>query len=216
MNRFVANQYDDGTFHTIGVEFLNKDLEVDGIKYTLQIWDTAGQERFRALRTPFYRGSDVCLLCYAIDDHESFESLPNWRDEFLKYADIPGEQQFPFIVVGNKNDLPSSERHVSLDEVTAWCDVNQISSHIETSAKQSKNVSEAFAMAVQQWIRMERYADRRQAGTDLVDLTRRVNVTGSSGGCCGGGGASGNSNSSSRDSSASRGNNMNVDRNNQL
>lgn len=213
MNRFVANQYDDGTFHTIGVEFLNKDLEVDGVKYTLQIWDTAGQERFRALRTPFYRGSDVCLLCYAIDDHDSFDSLANWREEFLKYADIPSEQQFPFIVVGNKNDLPATERNVTMEEVTAWCDVNQISSHIETSAKQSKNVTEAFGLAVKQWIRMERSADREQRGVDLVDLTRRVNVSGSNGGCCGG---SGNSSGGSRDSSASRGNNMSVDRNNQL
>jgi hypothetical protein len=37
MNRFVANQYDDASFHTIGVEFLNKDIEVEGIKYTLQV-----------------------------------------------------------------------------------------------------------------------------------------------------------------------------------
>jgi Ras-related protein Rab-9A len=28
------------------VEFLNKDLEVDGHFVTMQIWDTAGQERF--------------------------------------------------------------------------------------------------------------------------------------------------------------------------
>lgn len=215
MNRFVANQYDDGTFHTIGVEFLNKDIELDGVKYTLQIWDTAGQERFRALRTPFYRGSDVCLLCYAVNEHESFESLPAWRNEFLKYADIPGEQQFPFIVVGNKNDLPQSERHVSLEEVSSWCQANNISSHIETSAKQSKNVTQAFALAVQQWLRMERHADREQGRTDLVDLTKRVNVSGSNGGCCGSGSSS-SSNQNSRDNSQSRGNNMNVDRNNQL
>lgn len=212
MNRFVANQYDDGTFHTIGVEFLNKDIDVDGVKYTLQIWDTAGQERFRALRTPFYRGSDVCLLCYAVNDYDSFQSLPNWRDEFLKYADIPGQQQFPFVVVGNKNDLPASERQISLDEVAAWCDANGITSHIETSAKQSRNVAESFVMAVRQWILMERKTDREQGrGVDLVDLTKRVNVSGGSTGCCGGGGSSG-----SRESSVSRGNNMSFDRNNQL
>lgn len=70
MNRFVTNVFDENSFHTIGVEFLNKDIEVDGEKYTLQvrqcnfddrlvircsnlliffrqIWDTAGQERFK-------------------------------------------------------------------------------------------------------------------------------------------------------------------------
>ena len=37
MNRFVSNRYNEYNFHTIGVEFMNKDIEVDGIKYTLQV-----------------------------------------------------------------------------------------------------------------------------------------------------------------------------------
>ncbi|XP_015343519.1 ras-related protein Rab-9A isoform X2 [Marmota monax] len=59
MNRYVTNKFDAQLFHTIGVEFLNKDLEVDGHFVTMQIWDTAGQERFRSLRTPFYRGNKI-------------------------------------------------------------------------------------------------------------------------------------------------------------
>lgn len=37
MNRFVSDHYDENSFHTIGVEFLKKDLVVDGLKYTLQV-----------------------------------------------------------------------------------------------------------------------------------------------------------------------------------
>ena len=43
MTRFVRNQFHTQSFHTIGVEFLNKDITVKGEAYTLQIWDTAGQ-----------------------------------------------------------------------------------------------------------------------------------------------------------------------------
>lgn len=50
MKRYVTNKFDAQLFHTIGVEFLNKDLEVDGHFVTKQIWDTVGQERFRSLR----------------------------------------------------------------------------------------------------------------------------------------------------------------------
>lgn len=39
MNRFVSNRYDENNFHTIGVEFMNKDVNVDGEKYTLQVSD---------------------------------------------------------------------------------------------------------------------------------------------------------------------------------
>lgn len=41
MTRFVHNKYDDQTYHTIGVEFLTREVELNGVFYTLQIWDTA-------------------------------------------------------------------------------------------------------------------------------------------------------------------------------
>ncbi|KAK3879246.1 hypothetical protein Pcinc_016169 [Petrolisthes cinctipes] len=115
MNRFVTDRFDEHSFHTIGVEFLNKEIELGGETYTLQIWDTAGQERFKSLRTPFYRGSDMCLLTYAVDDPPSFKNLETWRKEFVYYADVKAD--FPFLVVGNKIDL---ERRVTTEEAEAW------------------------------------------------------------------------------------------------
>lgn len=37
MNRFVSNHFDSHSFHTVGVEFFNKDIRVDGETYTLQV-----------------------------------------------------------------------------------------------------------------------------------------------------------------------------------
>ncbi|KAK8743320.1 hypothetical protein OTU49_001372 [Cherax quadricarinatus] len=37
MNRFVTDRFDEHSFHTIGVEFLNKEIELGGETYTLQI-----------------------------------------------------------------------------------------------------------------------------------------------------------------------------------
>lgn len=37
MNRFVKNHFDEHSFHTIGVEFMNKEIQVDGENYTLQV-----------------------------------------------------------------------------------------------------------------------------------------------------------------------------------
>lgn len=183
MNRFVSNQFDEHSFHTIGVEFLNKDIEIDGETYTLQIWDTAGQERFKTLRTPFYRGSDICLLTYAIDDKCSYRNLQMWKNEFLYYADIKENIQFPFIVVGNKSDVPAEEREVSQLELETWCNENSITSFIETSAKTANNVQEAFKMAVQHWLKLESRADKIDAVVnDTVDLRKRQSENRTS--CC--------------------------------
>ena len=37
MNRYVSNKFDSHSFHTIGVEFLNKEVVVDDQSYTIQV-----------------------------------------------------------------------------------------------------------------------------------------------------------------------------------
>lgn len=147
IQRFVSNKFDPSLFHTIGVEFLNKDIEVDGGRYTLQIWDTAGQERFKSLRTPFYRGTDCCLLTFALDDAQSFQNIAMWKKEFLYYADVKDPDEFPFVVLGNKSDL-GTERKVNAEEAQQWCGLNGRVPYFETSAKDAVNVDMAFAAAI--------------------------------------------------------------------
>jgi len=151
MNVYVSGKFSADSFHTIGVEFLIKEIEVDGKKVALQIWDTAGQERYRSLRTPFYRGSDCCLLTFSVDDAASFNNLSMWVREFVYYADIgAGEgcdpenmtSQFPFVVIGNKAD-DGVTRVVSTEEALEWCQNHSIP-YYETSARDAVNVDEAF------------------------------------------------------------------------
>ncbi|OAD61834.1 Ras-related protein Rab-9A [Eufriesea mexicana] len=181
MNRFVSNHFDEHSFHTIGVEFLNKDIEINGEAYTLQIWDTAGQERFKTLRTPFYRGSDICLLTYAVDDITSFKNLALWRSEFLYYADVQEGSTFPFIIVGNKVDVPDSEKQVSTEEAQAWCAKNGDPPLVETSAKDATNVEAAFGAAVAAWAQLEARLERPLV-EDTVDLSKQQSPHRSS--CC--------------------------------
>uniref|UniRef100_A0A8C2N253 small monomeric GTPase n=1 Tax=Cricetulus griseus TaxID=10029 RepID=A0A8C2N253_CRIGR len=54
--RFKDGAFLAGTFiSTVGIDFRNKVLDVDGMKVKLQIWDTAGQERFRSVTHAYYR-----------------------------------------------------------------------------------------------------------------------------------------------------------------
>ncbi|XP_029377240.1 ras-related protein Rab-9A-like isoform X1 [Echeneis naucrates] len=178
MNRFVTNKFDSHLFHTIGVEFLNKELEVDGQHVTLQIWDTAGQERFRSLRTPFYRGSDCCLLTFSLDDGQSFSNLDNWKKEFTYYADVKDPDNFPFVVLGNKLDAP--ERQVSGEDVRQWCHKNGGQPYFETSAKDATNVALAFEEAVRRILALDDRADHL-IHNNTVDLEKKTHPDSS---CC--------------------------------
>ena len=182
MNRFVSDKFDSQSFHTIGVEFLNKEVVVDDENYTMQIWDTAGQERFKSLRTPFYRGADCCLLTYAVDDSQSFKNLTMWKKEFLYYADIQDGNNFPFVIIGNKIDVEN--RCVSEDEAKEWCSNNGQAPYFETSAKDSTNVESAFKAAIQRLKELEDVIEMKPHTTgNTVDLRKKAKSQNSN--CCG-------------------------------
>lgn len=185
MNRFVSNHFDSHSFHTVGVEFFNKDIKVDGETYTLQIWDTAGQERFKSLRTPFYRGSDICMLTFALDDRTSFNNLSMWRNEFIYYADVKTPENFPFLVVANKLDLANAKREIDEEEARMWCVESGKLPYIETSAKDATNVEAAFSLAVERWLKFEESLEKVGGSYlgDTVDL-RKQSTQQSRSSCC--------------------------------
>ncbi|KAJ4715533.1 ras-related protein Rab7-like [Melia azedarach] len=145
MNRYVYNKFSQQYKATIGADFVTKELQLDDKLVTLQIWDTAGQERFQSLGSAFYRGADCCVLVYDVNVHKTFESLHNWRDEFLKQANPDDSETFPFIVLGNKVDVDGgSSRVVSKKKAMEWCASKGNIPYFETSAKEDYNIDEAF------------------------------------------------------------------------
>ncbi|CAG0922196.1 unnamed protein product [Notodromas monacha] len=161
MMRYVSNRFEENSLHTLGVELLNKDITVKNSVYTLQIWDTAGQERFKSLRTPFYRGADICLLTFAVDERQSFDNLSNWVTEFVAYGDIKNASNYPFVVVANKQDLPTGIWEVTEDDIAKWCSSHGGLPYVLTSAKDATNVEAAFSMAVERWVEREEKLDKQ-------------------------------------------------------
>lgn len=168
--RFADNSFSGSYITTIGVDFKIRTVDINGERVKLQIWDTAGQERFRSLRTPFYRGSDCCLLTFSVDDGQSFHNLANWKKEFIYYADVKDPENFPFVVLGNKLDVP--ERQVTGEDAKKWCRENGEHPYFETSAKDATNVSSAFEEAVRRVLAIDDRAEHL-IHNNTVDIQRK-------------------------------------------
>ena len=141
---FEHLKYTESFKPTIGADFSNKEITINGRIVTLQIWDTAGQERYQSLGTSFYRGADCCLLVYDITNPQSFENLSKWKEIFLQKGLMTIPETFPFIVVGNKVDIEAENRQVSTISLQRFCQENGNMIFIETSAKDNTNVEKAF------------------------------------------------------------------------
>ncbi|KOB67769.1 Ras-related protein Rab-8A, partial [Operophtera brumata] len=85
VHRYCDERYYDIYISTIGIDFKQKIISLDGVPIKLQIWDTAGQERFRTLTTAYYRGAMGIILMYDITNLESFNHLSYWLRNIQEY-----------------------------------------------------------------------------------------------------------------------------------
>eukprot|EP00932_Pfiesteria_piscicida_P003893 SRR837773.13801.p2 GENE.SRR837773.13801~~SRR837773.13801.p2 ORF type:complete len:186 (-),score=81.33 SRR837773.13801:200-757(-) len=154
MNQYVNNKFTNQYKATIGADFLTKEVKIDDKTVTLQIWDTAGQERFQSLGVAFYRGADCCVLVYDITAAKSFDSMENWRDDFLLQASPRDPDNFPFVVIGNKADL-ADKRKVTGTKAQAWCTSKNNIPYKETSAATAQNVEAAFIEIARRALKQE-------------------------------------------------------------
>ncbi|XP_060140003.1 ras-related protein Rab-26 isoform X9 [Globicephala melas] len=110
--RFKDGAFLAGTFiSTVGIDFRNKVLDVDGMKVKLQIWDTAGQERFRSVTHAYYRDAHALLLLYDVTNKASFNSIQAWLTEIQEYA----QHDVVLMLLGNKVDS-AQERVVKRED----------------------------------------------------------------------------------------------------
>ncbi|XP_062495871.1 ras-related protein Rab-37 isoform X3 [Pezoporus occidentalis] len=138
-------QFKDGAFlsgmfiATVGIDFRNKVVSVDGVKVKLQqIWDTAGQERFRSVTHAYYRDAQALLLLYDITSKMSFDNIRAWLTEIHEYA----QKDVVIMLLGNKADV-SSERAVRTEDGASLAREYGVP-FMETSAKTGMNVELAF------------------------------------------------------------------------
>uniref|UniRef100_A0A8D0H0U9 small monomeric GTPase n=1 Tax=Sphenodon punctatus TaxID=8508 RepID=A0A8D0H0U9_SPHPU len=138
--------FKDGAFlagsfiSTVGIDFRNKVLNMDGVKVKLQIWDTAGQERFRSVTHAYYRDAHAGLGCHLLSLTMLSGLFPSqaWLTEIHEYA----KQDVVLMLLGNKVDS-TQERVVKREDGERLAKEYGVP-FMETSAKSGLNVELAF------------------------------------------------------------------------
>ena len=156
---------------TIGVDFKIRTIDVDTKTVKLQIWDTAGQERFKTITSSYYKGAHGIIVTYDITDRESFTAVQNWMGEVEKHA----SDNISRILVGNKCDL-EDQRAVSTEEGQELAEHFNVR-FLETSAKDSKNVEQAFTLMTREIKNRVAVTQTKRTGDDPRREAKRLDST---------------------------------------
>lgn len=81
---------------------------------------------------------------YDITNSWSFDNIPKWKKTFLDRSMVSQPESFPFMLIGNKIDLEEEARAVTKLQADEWCSINGNIDFLETSARDNKNIEEAF------------------------------------------------------------------------
>ena len=177
--RFTDDKFEEGYVTTIGVDFKIKTLEIEGKSVKLQIWDTAGQERFRNIVSTYYKGGHGIMMVYDITDLESFRNLDLWLKEIEKNA----SKNVYKILVGNKNDLEKN-RKVTFEKGKEFANLHGMK-FFETSAKENRNVEEAFKEMTKDIINsLKKVNEKIKSNSNFVIEKKKGKDLNKKRGCC--------------------------------
>uniref|UniRef100_A0A4D5RA19 Ras-related C3 botulinum toxin substrate 1 n=1 Tax=Scolopendra viridis TaxID=118503 RepID=A0A4D5RA19_SCOVI len=121
-------------------------LECDGMNVNMTLWDTAGQEDYERLRPLSYPNTDVFLLCYSVDNPNSFDNiLSKWCPEVRHHC-----PKAPIVLVATKTDLRDDEavtKAIGPGEGKKLRSKIKAVKYVECSAKTRQGLKEVFEEA---------------------------------------------------------------------
>lgn len=202
VKRFQYGVFNAGQRTTVGVEFSQKALVVDGNNVTVRLWDVAGQESTRNASRTYYQGAvgafivvdgsnplsmDASLRWKADLDEKTANSKFNLVDSTINGSKYPGGmKRMPCFLLLNKCDLGVSVGKTK-QQLEALCQRHGIQGYFETSAASGENTMLALETLVRSMVGVV----SQQEANSLADG--------------GAGGANGRGSGSGRNSGESRG-----------
>jgi Ras-related protein Rab-33B len=128
--RFCNGRFPVKTEATIGVDFRERSITIDGELLKIQLWDTAGQERFRqSMIAHYYRNVHAVVFVYDMTKSATFRNIARWIDECKAHS----VSNVPMVLVGNKCDM-NEQVQINVNEAQKFADHNDMPL-FETSAK---------------------------------------------------------------------------------
>ncbi|XP_065669970.1 ras-related protein Rab-23 isoform X3 [Hydra vulgaris] len=138
IQRYCKGYFSKEYKKTIGVDFLEKMISVNGEDVRLMLWDTAGQEEFDAITKAYYRGAQACVLTFSVVDYASYAAIVRWKEKVV----VECGANIPMVLVQNKMDLIESAvvRQEDAENLAKSLQVNLYC----TSVKENVGVSDVF------------------------------------------------------------------------
>ncbi|XP_075261494.1 ras-related protein Rab-32C-like [Convolutriloba macropyga] len=137
IERYVTGNYNEALKATVGADFHNKTVRMDGSEYQVQVWDIAGSYRsHQNITVQFFRKSHAVMVCCNASQDNYIDHVKEWRDMVTDFA---GED-VPCVLVMTQIDRYTPARNWQ-DDFKGFVPFDGF---FQTSAKDDVGVAETF------------------------------------------------------------------------
>ncbi len=148
VKRYLTKVFDEDIKMTVGADFYEKELEIDGKNTLLRIWDLGGEQRFKVLLPSFAKGADGGIFVFDITRYTSLGNIDNWLSIFetniiFEENVLLVRKLLPIIMVGVLTD-DENKRSVSAEDGIKIAKSRNLNGYIECNLKTGKYVEEVF------------------------------------------------------------------------
>uniref|UniRef100_A0A8P4GLH1 Ras-related protein Rab-36 n=1 Tax=Dicentrarchus labrax TaxID=13489 RepID=A0A8P4GLH1_DICLA len=171
---FCKDAFDKNYKATIGVDFEMERFEVLGVPFSLQLWDTAGQERFKCIASTYYRGAQVVIIVFDVNDVASLGHVRQWLEDALKENDPTAVQLF---LVGTKKDLSSPAQYSQIEQDALKLAQEIRAEYWAVSSLTGENVREFFFRVASLAFETNVLAELEKSGSRQIGDVVRINST---------------------------------------
>ncbi|KAG9391827.1 Small GTPase superfamily [Carpediemonas membranifera] len=142
IERFQAGTFSSKYTRTLESAFIEKYIKMENNNHAMfRLWVFSGNERIRPLLDTFFPGTHAAVICYDINNRESFTEMSYWYNELVRLC-----PEAMIFLMGCKNDLRGAASVLEsqgLQQAAAWNGV-----HLLSSAQTGEGVDEAVNIIV--------------------------------------------------------------------
>ena len=80
LRQFTSGRFEEKAVSTIGLDFMDKEMTIQGESVKLQVWDSAGQDQYFAISKITIKKVHGIVLVYDTTKEETFRLVRKWLE----------------------------------------------------------------------------------------------------------------------------------------
>merc|ERR1719464_1517216 len=113
MVKYVEDRFDEDYIETLGVNFMEKTIQLRNVTVTLSVWDLGGQKEYLQLMPLVCNDAKVLLFVFDLTRKQSLQAIREW----YKSARTENKYAIP-LLIGAKFDLFKEKDYKYKEDIT--------------------------------------------------------------------------------------------------